>query len=145
MKNKNNITSQDKKDWEDFLRKKDSIPDKEIDNHKKNNKFDQQKLQILDLHGFSLQDANDEVSNFINKAFLKGYKKLKIVTGKGLRSKHHLNPYVSQDNNILKNSVPDFIKNNENLKKKIIKISQAGNKDGGEGAFFVFLKKNFKE
>ena len=38
---------------------------------------------------------------------------------------------------ILKNSVPEFIKNNENLNTKIKKISKASENNGGEGAFYI--------
>ena len=98
------------------------------------------RMRKLDLHGFSLDNANKHTKKFIDKAYDKKYKKLLIVTGKGLRSKLHDNPYVSEELNVLKNSVPEFIKNNQELSAKISKISRASQEDGGDGAFYIFLK-----
>ncbi|RZO50000.1 MAG: DNA mismatch repair protein MutS [Candidatus Pelagibacterales bacterium] len=102
------------------------------------------KVQKLDLHGFSLIEANKMVEDFIVKSFNNGYKKLLIVTGKGSRSKSHKNPYLSEKLSVLKYSVPEYIKNDENLTSKIIKISEADIKHGGEGAINIFLKNNNK-
>ena len=84
---------------------------------------------------------NGLLKKFIIESFAKGYKKLLIITGKGLRSKVHNNPYLSEQMNVLKHSVPEFIKNDEDLFGKISKISTADLKDGGEGAFYIFLKR----
>ena len=101
-------------------------------------------VKKLDLHGFSLIKANKIIKNFIINSFNSGYKKLLIVTGKGLRSKSHDNPYLSEKLSVLKYSVPEYIKNDENLSNKINKISTADIKDGGEGAIYIFLKNNKK-
>ena len=104
------------------------------------------KVRKLDLHGFSLIEANKKVKKFIIESFNNGYKKLLIVTGKGARSKSHENPYISEKLSVLKYSVPEYINNDENLINKISKISTADLNDGGEGAIYIFLKKNkFKE
>ena len=100
------------------------------------------KIKKLDLHGSSLVEANERVKNFIIKSFNSGYKKLLVVTGKGLRSKSHDNPYISEKLSVLKYSVPEYIKNDEDLNNKIIRISEADIKDGGEGAIYIFLKNN---
>ena len=100
------------------------------------------KTKKLDLHGSSLIEANNIVKKFIIESFNSGYKKLLVVTGKGLRSKAHYNPYLSEKLNVLKYSVPEYIKNDENLNNKISKISKADLKDGGEGAIYIFLKNN---
>ena len=78
----------------------------------------------------------------IIKSFNSGYKKLLIITGKGLRSKSHENPYFSKKLSVLKYSVPEYIKNDEDLNNKIIRISEADIKDGGEGAIYIFLRNN---
>jgi len=49
--------------------------------------------------------------------------------------------YVSKEYNQLKNTIPDFIKNNSDLNSKIIKIAKANEKLGGGGALIVKLKK----
>ena len=91
-----------------------------------------------------MDNANKVVKKFIIESFDKGYNKLLVVTGKGLRSKSYDNPYISENLSVLKNSVPEYIKNNENLNSIISKIIQADQQDGGEGAINIFLKNNKK-
>ena len=119
-----------------------NVSAKESDLPRKNTEIN--KVQKLDLHGSSLVEANEMVKNFIIKSFNGGYKKLLVVTGKGLRSKSYDNPYLSEKLSTLKYSVPGYIKNDENLNKKISRIVQADLKDGGEGAIYIFLKNNKK-
>ena len=97
-------------------------------------------MNILDLHGYSLDDANKIVKKFIIESFNKNYKKILIVTGKGSRSKSFDNPYVSENLSVLKNSVPEYIKNEENLNSIISKVTQADRKEGGDGAISIFLR-----
>ena len=142
MKKKHFATSKDKKDWTIFTKHMGNISAKESDLPKK--KIEINKVQKLDLHGSSLIEANRVVKKFIIESFDNGYKKLLIVTGKGLRSKSYDNPYLSEKLSVLKYSVPEYLKSNENLINKIRKISKADIKDGGEGAFYIFLKNNKK-
>ena len=142
VKKKNFISSKDKKDWVAFTKQMGNIKAKESDLLKENIKVN--KVKKLDLHGFSLIEANKIVKNFIINSFNSGYKKLLIVTGKGLRSKSHDNPYLSEKLSVLKYSVREYIKNDENLANKINSISTADIKDGGEGAIYIFLKNNKK-
>ena len=132
-----NISDKDKKDWNNFLESDEKLEDKDFKEVKKVNI----NLNLLDLHGYSLESANKEVEKFIEKSFAEGFNKLKIITGKGLHSENEKNPYVSNDLSILKNSVPEFIRNNKNLTTKIIEIEEAPNNDGGSGAFYIYLKK----
>jgi len=140
VKKKNFISSKDKKDWLAFTKQMGNIKVKESDLLKENIKLNE--VKKLDLHEFSLNEANEIVKNFIINSFNSGYKKLLIVTGKGLRSKSHENPYVSEKLSVLRYSVPEYIKNDENLANKINSISTADIKDGGEGAIYIFLKNN---
>ena len=142
MKKKYFASSKDKKDWADFTKQMSNISVKESDFLEEN----QQKIKVrkLDLHGYSLDDANKVIKKFIIESFNKRYNKLLIVTGKGLRSKSYDNPYISKNLSVLKNSVPEYIKNDENLNSIINKITQADQKDGGEGAINIFLKDNKK-
>ena len=139
MKKKYPVTPKDKKDWIDFTKHLEDVYDKEINFIKQNTTTD--KIRRLDLHGLSLNLANKIVKKFIIESFETGYTKLLIITGKGLRSKVNKNPYLSQRMNVLKYSVPEFINNDEDLFDKIRKISKADLRDGGEGAFYIFLKK----
>ena len=132
-----NISDKDKRDWSTFLKSEDKIPDKDLEKKKE----DTIQTRSIDLHGFSLEEANNFVEAFIHKSFKDGVKKLKIVTGKGLHSKNEADPFVSKDLSILKYSVPEFIRNSEVLMEKIVEIKDASLKDGGSGAFYVYLKK----
>ena len=136
---KKTVTHKDKKDWLSFLKNLKEIPDKEKKLTIKNVEF--KKIPKLDLHGLSLDEANASVKKFVINSFQNGYKKLLIVTGKGLRSKIDQNPYLSREMNVLKNSVPEYIKNDNDLYSVITKIQKAEQRDGGEGAFYIFLKK----
>ena len=142
MKKKYSASSKDKKDWADFTKQVGNISVKEDDFLEENRQIN--KVRKLDLHGYSLDDANKVVKKFIIESFDKGYNKLLVVTGKGLRSKSYDNPYISENLSVLKNSVPEYIKNNENLNSIISKIIQASQQDGGEGAINIFLKNNKK-
>jgi len=138
VKKKYTVPLKDKKDWIDFTNQIGNLSVKDVDLPKKNIQLD--KVKKLDLHGYSLTDSNKVVKKFIIESFENGYKKLLVVTGKGLRSQSHNNPYVSEKLNVLKNSIPDFIQNDKDLKDKIKKVSKANVIDGGEGAIYIFLK-----
>ena len=130
------ISDKDKKDWENFLSNKESLPDKD-----KVFKSKTQKLIKLDLHGFTLAEANKKISSFIKQSYSSGVRKILVVTGKGLHSQIDKDPYISKDFGILKYAVPDFIKRDSELMKIIMEIKDAEIKDGGSGAFYIFLKK----
>ena len=133
-----NISNKDKKDWDKFINSNEKLPDKDFKKIEKKNK----KTRSIDLHGFTLDEANKTIENFINKAFSENINKLIIVTGKGLHSENEKDPYVSKELGILKYSVPEFISNNENLMSMINEITDAKIEDGGTGAFYIYLKKN---
>ena len=134
----NNISEKDKKDWENFLSKNERLPDKD-------NKLTKKitfKTRSIDLHGYTLEDANKSIESFIIKSYQNKINKLIVVTGKGIHSQNEKDPYVSKDLSILKYSVPEFISNNKNLMKIIYEMKDAKIEDGGGGAFYIFLKKN---
>ena len=131
------ISEKDKKTWEEFLSNDQKLPDK--DNIQ--NKTIIKKTRSLDLHGKTLDEANSIIENFIKKSYEDKVQKLIVVTGKGLHSDNEKDPYVSKDLGILKYSIPEFVKNNKDLMKIISNISEASVKDGGTGAFYIFLKK----
>ena len=139
MKKKYSVTPKDKKDWITFTERLENVYDKDADFVKQSTTLN--KIRRLDLHGLSLNQANKVVKKFIIDSFEDGYEKLLVITGKGLRSKVRNNPYLSEQMNVLKYSVPEFIKNDEDLSEKINRISTADLKDGGEGALYIFLKK----
>jgi len=135
------ITDKDKEDWENFLKNNEKIPNKDFV-VKKN--IRQEKIKKIDLHGFTLEEANKAIEYFIKKCFDEGVTKIIVITGKGLRSKNVENPYLSKDLSILKYSVPEFIESNKSLMKMIIETTDAKIEDGGSGAFYIYLKNKLK-
>ena len=133
----NNITEKDKKDWENFLDNKDKIEDKDSKEIKFKKLF---KEQTIDLHGYSLEDANKKMNDLIHLCFENNISKLNVITGKGSRSNNKNDPHKSIDLSILKYSVPNFIKDNEELMKKIKLIDFEEVNDKNKGNFSIFLK-----
>jgi len=136
------LSNKDKKDWQDFILSEEKVSNKDLSLSEI--EIDKIRVKTIDLHGFSLENANRVIEQFINKCFENKVVKITVITGKGLRSNNINNPYVSKDLSILKNSVPKFIKSNSDLMKKIKNIQESKLKDGGSGAFDILLKK-FKE
>ena len=136
-----NISKKDKKDWESFVSSNEKLPNKDI----KLNKKKSLKTRAIDLHGYTLEQANKAIEDFIKKSYLEKINKLIVVTGKGLHSQNEKDPYVSKDLSILKYSVPEFISNNKGLMNIIYEIKDAKIEDGGSGAFYIYLKKNIKK
>ena len=134
----NSISNKDKKDWEDFISSKEKVENKELQNKKEKHIS----IRSVDLHGYTLEEANKIIENFIIKAYSDKINKLIVITGKGLHSQNEKDPYVSKKLSILKYSVPEFISKNKSLMKIIYEITDAKIEDGGEGAFYIFLKKN---
>ena len=135
------ITDKDKKDWEKFILDKEKIPNKDFVLPKKKR---HEKIKKIDLHGYTLQESNVAVEQFIQKCFNESVTKIIVITGKGLRSKNVMNPYLSKDLSILKYSVPEFIESSNSLMKMIIEITDAKIEDGGGGAFYIYLKNKLK-
>tara|TARA_B100001109_G_scaffold112877_1_gene92115 strand:+ start:17 stop:439 length:423 start_codon:yes stop_codon:yes gene_type:complete len=134
----NNISDKDKKVWNEFIKSNEKLPNKDSKIIKKK-RF---KKKLIDLHGYTLDEANKTIESFIRQAFLENIHKLVVVTGKGLHSENEKDPYISKDLSILKYSVPEFIANNQSLNELIHEITDAKIEDGGSGAFYIFLKKN---
>ena len=131
----------DKQDWENFLNNKEKIPNKDFI-HKKNIRYE--KIKKIDLHGYTIEEANKAIEQFIQKCFEESVTKIIVITGKGLRSKNVENPYLSKDLSILKYSVPEFIEKNKSLTQFIIETTDAKIEDGGSGAFYIYLKNKLK-
>ena len=134
---KKKISDKDKKDWENFLSKSEKLPNKDLKLEQKKIR----KIKHIDLHGFTLEQANKTIEKFIDDCYQNNVSKIIVVTGKGLHSNVEKDPYVSKDLSILKYSVPEYIENNLELMKKIIEIKDAEIEDGGSGAFYIFLRK----
>ena len=135
------ISDKDKNAWNKFVNSNDKLPDKDCNNKKKKI----YKTKSIDLHGYSLEEANKIIEDFINKSYLESVNKLIVVTGKGLHSQNEKDPFVSKDFSILKYSIPEFIKNNKELMSKIVDTKEASIEDGGSGAFYIYLKNKEKK
>ena len=131
------ISDKDKKDWEDFLSNKEKLINKDHENKIKN----YNRIRTIDLHGQSLDEANKRIKDFILKSFDQGTEKLKIITGKGIHSQNEKDPFVSKKLGILKYSVPDFLNKDVELTNIIKNLSPATIEDGGEGVFYIYLRK----
>ena len=131
------LSNKDKKDWQTFISSKDKIPDKDFKPEFKN----PLRIRSIDLHGYTLEQANIAIEKFILKSYEEKISKLIVVTGKGIHSDVEKDPYVSRDLSILKYSVPEFISKNKSLMNVINEIADAEIDDGGSGAFYIYLKK----
>ncbi len=132
----NKLSKKDKKDWQEFLDSSEKLQVKDIDQPNSKNTLE----SSIDLHGFTLEQANIEISEFIENCYSNKVKKINVITGKGMRSKNFDDPYQSIDLSILKHSVPEYIKNNSELMKKIIKIDFEAVNSPSKGSFDIFLK-----
>ena len=130
------LSKKDKQDWQNFIDSSEKLYNKDKEESIKDNISE----KTIDLHGFTLDEANKKISEFIEICYLRKIKKINIITGKGMRSKNLDDPYQSADLSILKHSVPEFIKNNHDLMKKIIKIDFEAVNSLSKGSFHVYLK-----
>ena len=135
---KKKISDQDKIDWKKFIDSDDKLINKDLNNQNFKKSL---KNKSIDLHGHTLENANKTISDFINKCFLQEVENIKVITGKGSRSKNKEDPYLSTDLSILKYSVPNYIQNNYELMKKIKKLDFDSVNDISQGSFDILLKK----
>jgi len=135
---KNKLSDKDKKDWKKFIEGNEKIENKDRRDLEKNKKFIE---KTIDLHGYTLDEANKKIFEYIENCYFNDIDKINIITGKGLRSKNIDDPYQSNDLSILKYSVPNFIKNNNELMRKILKIDFDLVNSPSKGNFVIFLKK----
>jgi len=132
------ISDQDKKDWKKFIDNDERLENKDTEVGEIEKNFNN---KSIDLHGYTLEDANKVITNFIYKCYYNNVSKIRVITGKGTRSKNEQDPYLSIDLSILKYSVPDYIKNNSELMKKIKELDLDSVNDANKGAFDIILKK----
>ena len=132
----NKLTNKDKKDWQKFLNSSEKLQSKDLD------QVSPQKIyeRSIDLHGYTLEEANKKISEFIENCYINKIKKINVITGKGMRSKNLNDPYQSKDLSILKYSVPEYIKNNSELMSKIINIDFDSVNSPSKGNFDILLK-----
>ena len=136
MIKKKDLSQDDKKTWENFIKDPSGIYDKD----KNNQKTVRKERFKFDLHGFTLNDANKKVKEILLFCIDNNYKELLLITGKGIHSTSSEDAYISKDFGKLKYSVPEFIRSDPEINRLIISINEAEVKDGGEGAILIKLK-----
>ena len=136
---KKKISLKDKKDWEKFIKSSDKLENKDLNYYETIRNVNK---KTIDLHGYTLDEANNKIKDFIDKSFLEGVNIINVITGKGSRSKNKEDPYQSSDLGILKYSVPEYIRNNKELMKKVKSIDLKSIYDETKGNFNIILKKN---
>ena len=132
----NKLSDKDKKDWQNFLDSSEKLQSKDFD--QVNNKIISERS--IDLHGYTLEEANKKIYEFLEDCYVNKVKKINVITGKGMRSRNLEDPHQSKDLSILKYSVPEYIKNNNELMNKIIKIDFESVNSPSKGNFDIFLK-----
>ena len=132
------LSDKDKKDWQNFLNSSEKL---DVKDKEKSISSSLKTEKTIDLHGYTLNEANVKISKFIDKCFNQNVSKINVITGKGLRSKNIDDPYQSSDLSILKYSVPNFISKNKDLMSKISKIDYNAVKSSSKGSFNIILKK----
>jgi len=136
VKKKDSLSQKDQEDWKNFLEDPSLVPDKDKKYQitKSKSKFS------FDLHGLTLNEANKKVEEIIRSCSEKNYREILLITGKGLHSTQN-DVYKSSELSKLRFSVPEFIKSNTEISKLVLSIINAPQKDGGEGALLIKLKK----
>ena len=136
MKKKDSLSQKDKEDWKNFLEDTSTIPDKDQKDQINNsiNKFK------FDLHGLTLDEANKKVKEIIKSCSEKNCREILLITGKGLHSNQE-DVYKSSNLSKLRFSVPEYINSDPEISKLISSIVNPPQKEGGEGALLIKLKK----
>ena len=137
MIKKKDLSKEDINTWNTYIKNPSDIYDKDKNISQSQKRKDRFRF---DLHGYTLNDANQKVRDIIISCAKNKYREILLITGKGLHSTSDNDAYASKNFSKLKHSVPEFINSNEELSKLIISLSDADLKDGGEGAILIKLK-----
>ncbi len=96
----------------------------------------------IDLHGHSLIDAYHIFKKEIKKTYEKNKRCILIITGKGLKpNRNESGQKPKLFHGKIKNSIMSWIKEDD-LKDYILTYQDAGFEHGGDGAIFIYLRKN---
>ena len=137
MIKKKDLSEKDIETWETYIKNPSDLYDKDLNIQKNYNRKERFRF---DLHGYTLDEANQRVRDIIFSCVKQKYKEILFITGKGLHSTSDGDTYVSKNLSKLKYSVPDFIRTDDDLNKFVFSISDADTRDGGEGAILVKLR-----
>ena len=137
MTKKKEPNQEDKKIWENYIKNPSDIYDKD---QSASNSIQRRDRYKFDLHGFTLDQANSKVKEIIEYCLKNKFRELLLITGKGLHSNNN-DVYKSSDLSKLRYSVPEFINSNPEISKLVLSIKQPPQKDGGQGALLIKLRK----
>ena len=95
----------------------------------------------LDLHGYTLKEANDKFKNEVIKNYNKNNRCILVITGKGVLNKSNKKEEGSPKlyYGKIKNSILNWI-NDIEIKNLILTYQDAGIEHGGDGAIFIYLR-----
>ena len=113
--------------------------DKKVFTKLKNGKLKPERT--LDLHGYSYQKAFTEVIAFIKLAYRDKKRLILIITGKGSNLSESENYFLENHRGVLRKAFPNWLEN-EGLRPLILNVTSAHYTHGGDGAYYVYLKKN---
>lgn len=90
----------------------------------------------IDLHGMTLAEAHPELIRFVLKAQSAGLRLVLVITGKG---RAMFEP-IPRPTGALRHQVPHWLRLPP-LAPAVLQVTQAHLKHGGEGAFYVYLRR----
>jgi DNA-nicking Smr family endonuclease len=97
--------------------------------------------RILDLHGFTYDQAFKKVNQMVYSSFNDGIRLILVITGKGRKLDPYKSFFEDRPTGLLKESLPLWLEN-PGIKCLILSVMTAHGSHGGSGAFYIYLKKN---
>ncbi len=88
----------------------------------------------LDLHGLTQREAHAELASFLARSQDRGHRVVLLITGKGQRAP------LEERTSVLRRQVPRWL-NEPGLRRRIVAFCPAQPRHGGDGAFYIYLKK----
>jgi DNA-nicking Smr family endonuclease len=94
----------------------------------------------IDLHGLTAERAHALLDAFVRRALAGGQRVLLVITGKGGRHRPEDAPYMAPGRGVLREAAPKWLRTGPHA-RHIVGIYEAHRRHGGEGAFYVYLKR----
>ena len=92
----------------------------------------------IDLHGMTQDQAHPALMRFIQDAYARQLRLVLVITGKGKRSEE--NGPIPRPQGVLRHQVPGWL-SQPPLAQAVLQISPAHISHGGEGAYYVYLRR----
>lgn len=94
----------------------------------------------IDLHGMTLAQAHPALDGFVRRSHADGKRLLLVITGKG-RTGSDMRDGMYVQRGILRQQVPQWL-GMGSIAPMILQVVQATQKHGGEGAYYVYLRRS---